>query len=110
MFDYVLTGPISAVSAGLYLGGLMNELGEYFHHPGVRVHPPFFAAVFEDVQLLHELWLDLSAMGFGAKLHHRDVVGVALRRLRQQLNSDAGDAVVGDVALEIKHTETGGTV
>ena len=25
MFDYVLTGPISAVSAGLYLGGLTNE-------------------------------------------------------------------------------------
>jgi amino acid transporter len=27
MFDYVLTGPISAVSAGLYLGGLINETG-----------------------------------------------------------------------------------
>ena len=26
MFDYVLTGPISGVSAGLYLGGLINEL------------------------------------------------------------------------------------
>ncbi|RPI15727.1 MAG: amino acid permease, partial [Acidobacteriales bacterium] len=24
MFDYVLTGPISGVSAGLYLGGLIN--------------------------------------------------------------------------------------
>ena len=28
MFDYVLTGPISGVSAGLYLGGLINETGE----------------------------------------------------------------------------------
>ena len=46
MFDYVLTGPISAVSAGLYLGGLINELGEYFHHPALRVHPPYFAVVF----------------------------------------------------------------
>ena len=27
MFDYVLTGPISGVSAGLYLGGLINETG-----------------------------------------------------------------------------------
>ena len=27
MFDYVLTGPISAVSAGLYLAGLINEIG-----------------------------------------------------------------------------------
>ena len=32
MFDYVLTGPISGVSAGLYLGGLINETGEQFSH------------------------------------------------------------------------------
>ena len=27
MFDYILTGPISSVSAGQYLGGLLNDLG-----------------------------------------------------------------------------------
>jgi len=26
MFDYILTGPISGVSAGQYITGLMNEL------------------------------------------------------------------------------------
>src|ERR1700675_3584082 len=26
MFDYVLTGPISGVSAGQYIGGMLNEL------------------------------------------------------------------------------------
>jgi len=31
MFDYVLTGPISGVSAGQYLAGLLNELFVYFH-------------------------------------------------------------------------------
>src|ERR1700689_4028147 len=31
MFDYVLTGPISGVSAGQYLGGLLNELLAYGH-------------------------------------------------------------------------------
>src|ERR1700735_2386426 len=31
MFDYILTGPISGVSAGLYLVGLLNELLGYFH-------------------------------------------------------------------------------
>src|SRR5678810_474974 len=31
MFDYILTGPISGVSAGLYLVGLMNEILAYFH-------------------------------------------------------------------------------
>jgi amino acid transporter/nucleotide-binding universal stress UspA family protein len=49
MFDYVLTGPISAVSAGLYLGGLLNETGEYLHIAGLHVNPPSFAAVFAAV-------------------------------------------------------------
>src|SRR5713226_7653165 len=31
MFDYILTGPISGVSAGLYLVGLLNELLTYFN-------------------------------------------------------------------------------
>jgi amino acid transporter len=46
MFDYVLTGPISGVSAGLYLGGLINEIGENLHMPGVHVYPPYFGAAF----------------------------------------------------------------
>src|SRR5258706_8389827 len=31
MFDYILTGPISGVSAGQYLVGLLNELLHYAH-------------------------------------------------------------------------------
>src|SRR5579872_3501990 len=31
MFDYILTGPISGVSAGLYLTGLLNEVLGYVH-------------------------------------------------------------------------------
>jgi amino acid transporter len=31
MFDYVLTGPISGVSAGQYLAGLLNEIFAYGH-------------------------------------------------------------------------------
>ena len=46
MFDYILTGPISGVSAGLYVAGLINESGEYFHRPGMRVPPETFAAFF----------------------------------------------------------------
>ena len=33
MFDYVLTGPISGVSAGQYLVGVLNELFAYFKLP-----------------------------------------------------------------------------
>src|SRR3954451_15868890 len=46
MFDYVLTGPISGVSAGLYLAGLINEMAEYLHLANVHVNPPHFAAAF----------------------------------------------------------------
>jgi amino acid transporter len=33
LFDYVLTGPISAVSAGQYLGGFIKEIAQLLHHP-----------------------------------------------------------------------------
>src|SRR5215472_4602068 len=35
MFDYILTGPISGVSAGLYLSGLLNEFFSFAH---LRIH------------------------------------------------------------------------
>ncbi len=53
MFDYVLTGPISGVSAGLYLGGLINETAELLHLDRVRVHPPYFAAAFAIIITLY---------------------------------------------------------
>src|SRR3982750_3764831 len=33
IFDYILTGPISVVSAGQYLGHLINEIAEMLHIP-----------------------------------------------------------------------------
>src|SRR6202451_3326049 len=33
VFDYILTGPISVVSAGQYLGALLNEIFELLHQP-----------------------------------------------------------------------------
>ena len=53
MFDYVLTGPISGVSAGLYLGGLINEMGEHLRIPNLHVYPPYFAAGFAAVVTLY---------------------------------------------------------
>ncbi|MBZ5585048.1 MAG: APC family permease [Acidobacteriia bacterium] len=53
MFDYVLTGPISAVSAGLYLGGLINEFADHLHSPGLRVNPQYFAAVLAIIVTLY---------------------------------------------------------
>src|SRR6201986_862847 len=33
LFDYVLTGPISGVSAGAYIVGFIQDIGQYAHHP-----------------------------------------------------------------------------
>src|SRR2546425_13174822 len=46
LFDYVLTGSISGVSAGLYMAGLINESGSYFHLPLFEVPAAVFAARF----------------------------------------------------------------
>src|SRR5262249_50552302 len=40
--DYILTGPISVVSAGQYLGGLLNEISEAMHQTW-RTNPNSFA-------------------------------------------------------------------
>jgi hypothetical protein len=45
VFDYILTGPISAVSAGQYLGHLLNEISELAHQK-YTVNPNYFAAAF----------------------------------------------------------------
>src|SRR5713101_56174 len=43
VFDYILTGPISVVSAGQYLGALLNEISELLHQ-SARINVNLFAA------------------------------------------------------------------
>jgi len=64
-------------------------------------HPPRLWP--EDIDLAHRLWLELSGMGPGSKLHHRDIIGVALRRMSAELHSDRSGEVVGDVLREVSH-------
>lgn len=61
-------------------------------------HPPRLWP--EDIEMLHRLWLDLSARGLGHKLHHRDVVRVALRRLEAELQSPNAKEVLKEVSQE----------
>lgn len=64
-------------------------------------HPPRLWP--EDVDKLHSLWLRLSASdSIGSKLHHRDVVGIALRRLEKDLYSDERDTVLRELESEIR--------
>jgi amino acid transporter len=62
-------------------------------------HPPRLWP--EDIELAHRLWLTLTDKGLGAKLHHRDVIGVALRRMAVDLNSERSSDVIGDVVNEV---------
>ena len=57
---------------------------------------------YPDIELVHGLWRELSDQyGFGAKLHHRDVVGAALHRFRMDLQTQP-EAVLEDVRREIQ--------
>src|SRR5919205_548967 len=46
LFDYVLTGPISAVSAGQYLAGFVEDIARYAGRPIAHLPENGFAAVF----------------------------------------------------------------
>ena len=61
MFDYVLTGPISGVSAGQYLVGVINEL---LTHAGINVHlnVDATAAVIAVVITLYFWWENIKGV------------------------------------------------
>ncbi|PYT27135.1 MAG: APC family permease [Acidobacteria bacterium] len=63
-------------------------------------HPPRLWP--EDVDRLHDLWLRLTEGYFGSKLHHRDVVGVALRRLQKDLQGERQAEVIEDLGKELR--------
>src|SRR5271168_4286801 len=59
-------------------------------------HPPRLWP--EDVDRLHELWLRLSGHeSVGSRLHHRDIVGLALRRLEKDLADGKREQVMTDL-------------
>ena len=65
-------------------------------------HPPRLWP--EDVDRLHSLWLKLSGGAFGSRLHHRDVIGVALQRLERDLEiSGRREEALIDIESEIRH-------
>jgi amino acid transporter len=56
-------------------------------------HPPRLWP--EDVDRLHELWLRLTAESeSGSKLHHRDVIGLALQRLSEEYDGEQKRAIL----------------
>jgi amino acid transporter len=64
-------------------------------------HPPRLWP--EDVDRLHDIWLSLSGEeNLGSKLHHRDVVGLALRRLADDLDTGDRERVLEDLQKELR--------
>src|SRR5262249_30225159 len=61
MFDYVLTGPISGVSAGQYIVGLVNELLQVIHAPFTL--PPDVGSV-------------IIAVGITLYFWHQNILGI----------------------------------
>src|ERR1700687_2304428 len=61
MFDYVLTGPISGVSAGQYLAGVVNELLPYAHLKG-ELNPNAVAATFAIAVTVYFWWQNVKGL------------------------------------------------
>ncbi len=67
-------------------------------------HPPRLWP--EDVSLAHNIWLKLSTVEIlGARLHHRDVIGVALQRLSRDLDGMDRDEVLREMEAELRKDE-----
>ncbi len=69
-------------------------------------HPPRLWP--EDVSLAHHIWLKLSAPdALGSRLHHRDVIGVALQRLSKDLDGDDRERILREMEEELRKDEPG---
>jgi amino acid transporter len=64
LFDYVLTGPISAVSAGQYLAGFVADLSVRYHHPihMTDAREGYFAAAFAVVVTVFFWWKNIQGI------------------------------------------------
>ncbi|MCC6343420.1 MAG: APC family permease [Bryobacterales bacterium] len=59
--DYILTGPISAVSAGQYLGHLLNEISEMLHQD-MRIDPALFSVFFAAAVTAYFWWMNTKGI------------------------------------------------
>ena len=64
-------------------------------------HPPRLWP--EDLDRLHDIWLKLTDKeGLGHKLHHRDVIGVALRRMELEMDTEDRAEILEQIREEMR--------
>jgi len=61
MFDYILTGPISGVSAGQYLTGFLNDLLRYAH-AGITLPVNLTSAIFAVLVTIYFWWENVKGV------------------------------------------------
>src|SRR6267143_2057131 len=61
LFDYILTGPISAVTAGQYLAGFIEEVARYLKHP-LHFNENYFAAAFGIIAICYFWWKNIEGI------------------------------------------------
>ncbi|MGH9557971.1 MAG: APC family permease, partial [Bryobacteraceae bacterium] len=61
IFDYILTGPISVVSAGQYLAALLNEIGGLLHE-SYHIDENTFAAGIAVIITLYFWWINIKGV------------------------------------------------
>jgi hypothetical protein len=76
---------------------LENQRDTVFFNLGP--HPPRLWP--EDIDLTHRLWLKMMER-LGPKLHHRDVLGLALRRLDAELSTDQAQSIVDELRHDVE--------
>jgi amino acid transporter len=76
------------------------EPGHHEHSVSLGAHAPDLTA--EDISLIHKIWLQVSQLPARRRVHHRDVVRVALERLERELRGHT------DVMLDFYKVERKG--
>jgi amino acid transporter len=74
------------------------------HDVNLGAHAPHLTE--EDIDLIHKLWVKVSSIPSRRKVHHRDVVRVALDRLERDLRGNA-DVMLDFYNLEHKESRDG---
>jgi len=90
MFDYVLTGPISSVSAGQYLGRLANEISDLAHFQ-FHISPNNFAVFFAAAVTLEQAirWSNFSS----------NLASIEASTMKEALYEASNPGVAGNATL-----------